>query len=256
MLDYIINYESIKNNLYVRNLKIDKSFESNLKNGIINYNQAATWIPESSSDKDSEINAIYDANYSRSAHAIRWISAVPMALWDVTVCTIARVALFFLMERGGDGKQAHVQFYHIGKNFQMAAGRLYGMLWGCDKEGMKIVHAAALNKRLYTVKFYADTTIVHNAQLVCEQLCKFYAETLWNKVNVKVTNSIEVSEEAFIELFKKRLSKFNDENEYDKTHEARTSRFNPSYERLNMIFNELASKAKQTTVVSEYENVD
>ena len=95
---------------------------------------------------------VYNKNYTKSAHAARVLSAIPLVIWDVLVSTIARLGLFVLESGSNDyqlEKNAGMNFYHIGKNFQIAAGRLYGIV--NDEKGMEMVHRAQLDKRIYSI---------------------------------------------------------------------------------------------------------
>lgn len=257
MLEYIINYESVKYNYYLRatlpenNLDRDLERGQDLKQKDIIY----TWTPNFNEVSNQIFDEIYEVNKVALTYTIRWISAIPFALWDITVCTVARLAFYVLMT-ALEQDNSYVQFYHIRKNFEIAYGRLYGMLWN-DKEGLKIVHRAALDKRFYTVKLNADTTFYDESSIPtdCQKvrdrfMCDFYAEAVWNRRNIK-RNAFRNpdDEQVYDQLFKHRLIDLKSAINRDLGADLESDYiFNFHYERLEKIKNELIPKVNQENI--------
>jgi hypothetical protein len=160
---------------------------------------------------------IYNQNYSAWGHTFRFISAIPLALWDVTVCNVARIFVMALQDRAGDlQSQSYnwMSWYHLGKNFEMAWGRLCGMV--NDAKGMEIVHRAYVDKRIYTLAWEQWPIVEnkHSYQYSYEALQKsksrqsvlndFCIDCAWNVLNQKDIQEDEQFTKAewwMVELF-------------------------------------------------------
>lgn len=123
---------SLENNLYLRSMTFEQT--NNMFSN--SYHSQDGYVPDLEEGE-------FDKRYTEQGKQKRFWTAIPLAAFDVTIRSIYRLGLAIPSYFAGN-RVFSCQLINICRNFQLAAGRLYGM-WN-DKGGMKIVQRALLEK--------------------------------------------------------------------------------------------------------------
>lgn len=211
---------SVENNLYLRAMNKDQTMLM-LKSSLYSDPSAYTNTPNLS----ESFEKAYKANYTFTGWLGRAVCAIPLAFYDVTirsVCRLFSAFLYFIVSCtvglcSADFPFDHFkkQLHHIGKNFEIAGGRLCSMLWN-DQKGLEIMHRALLDKRCpirgflprnLEKQFYYECTLnqlhnLHNAESSSLENALFYFEQIINSNHHKKR---DLAEKFMNKLFDEKI---------------------------------------------------